>query len=56
MAYGGAMGYVPLREAIAEYLGAARAARCEASQVLMSLTGDTTDFQSLSWATWATSN
>src|ERR1700736_3799579 len=35
MAYGDAKGYVPLREAIAEYLGAARAVRCEPSQVLV---------------------
>jgi GntR family transcriptional regulator/MocR family aminotransferase len=35
LAYGDAKGYVPLREAIAEYLGAARAVRCEASQVLV---------------------
>lgn len=36
MAYGDAMGYMPLREAIAEYLGAVRAVRCEASQILVS--------------------
>jgi GntR family transcriptional regulator / MocR family aminotransferase len=35
MAYGDAKGYVPLREAIAEYLGAARALRCEPSQILV---------------------
>src|SRR3984893_15551405 len=35
MAYGDAKGYVPLREAIGEYLGAARAVRCEPSQVLV---------------------
>ena len=35
MAYGDAKGYEPLREAIAEYLGAARAVRCEPSQVLV---------------------
>jgi GntR family transcriptional regulator/MocR family aminotransferase len=35
MAYGNAMGYLPLREAIAEYLGAVRAVRCEASQILV---------------------
>src|SRR5580692_840147 len=35
MAYGDAKGYVPLREAIAEYLGAVRAVRCEPSQVLV---------------------
>jgi GntR family transcriptional regulator/MocR family aminotransferase len=35
MAYGDAKGYVPLREAIAEYLGAARAVRCEPSQILV---------------------
>jgi GntR family transcriptional regulator/MocR family aminotransferase len=35
MAYGYAMGYLPLREAIAEYLGMARAVRCDASQVLI---------------------
>lgn len=35
MAYGDAMGYLPLREAIAEYLGAARAVRCDASQIIV---------------------
>jgi len=35
MAYGDAMGYHPLREAIAEYLGAFRAIRCDASQILV---------------------
>ncbi len=35
MAYGDAMGYMPLREAIAEYLGAVRAVRCEPSQILV---------------------
>ncbi len=35
LAYGDAKGYMPLREAIAEYLGAARAVRCDASQVLV---------------------
>ena len=35
MAYGDAMGHLPLREAIAEYLGAARAVRCEASQIIV---------------------
>jgi GntR family transcriptional regulator/MocR family aminotransferase len=35
MAYGNAMGYVPLREAIAEYLGAFRAVRCDASQIMV---------------------
>jgi GntR family transcriptional regulator/MocR family aminotransferase len=35
MAYGDAIGYLPLREGIAEYLGAVRAVRCEASQVLV---------------------
>lgn len=35
MAYGDAMGYLPLREAIAEYLGTARGVRCEASQILV---------------------
>src|ERR1700727_270264 len=35
MAYGDAKGYTPLREAIAEYLGAARAVRCEPSQILV---------------------
>ncbi len=35
MAYGEAAGYAPLREAIAEYLGAARALRCEPSQILV---------------------
>ncbi|HMI50263.1 MAG TPA: PLP-dependent aminotransferase family protein [Candidatus Saccharimonadales bacterium] len=35
MAYGGAMGYLPFREAIAEYLGAVRGVRCEPSQILV---------------------
>jgi GntR family transcriptional regulator / MocR family aminotransferase len=35
MAYGDAMGYWPLREAIAEYLGTVRAVRCEPSQILV---------------------
>ena len=35
MAYGDTMGYLPLREAIAEYLGASRGVRCEASQILI---------------------
>lgn len=35
MAYGDAMGYMPLREAIAEYLGAVRAVRCKPSQILV---------------------
>jgi len=35
MAYGGAMGYLPFREAIAEYLGAVRGVRCDASQILV---------------------
>jgi GntR family transcriptional regulator / MocR family aminotransferase len=35
MAYGDAKGYAPLREAIAEYLGAARSVRCEPSQILV---------------------
>jgi GntR family transcriptional regulator / MocR family aminotransferase len=35
MAYGDAMGYLPLREAIAEYLGIVRTVRCEASQVVV---------------------
>ncbi len=35
MAYGDAMGYLPFREAIAEYLGVARAVQCDASQVLV---------------------
>jgi GntR family transcriptional regulator/MocR family aminotransferase len=35
MAYGDAMGYLPFREAIAEYLGAVRGVRCEASQILV---------------------
>jgi GntR family transcriptional regulator / MocR family aminotransferase len=35
IAYGDAMGYMPLREAIAEYLGAVRAVRCEPSQILV---------------------
>jgi GntR family transcriptional regulator/MocR family aminotransferase len=35
MAYNDAMGYLPLREAIAAYLGAVRAVRCEPSQILV---------------------
>jgi GntR family transcriptional regulator/MocR family aminotransferase len=35
MAYGDAMGRLRLREAIAEYLGAARGVRCEASQIMV---------------------
>ncbi len=34
MAYGDAMGYLPFREAIAEYLSTFRAVRCDSSQVL----------------------
>jgi len=33
MAYGDAMGYLPLREAIAHYLGTVRAVRCDPSQI-----------------------
>jgi len=35
MGYGDAMGYLPLREAIAEYLGAVRGVRCDASQIMV---------------------
>ena len=35
MAYNDAMGYLPFREAIAEYLGTVRAVRCEPSQILV---------------------
>ena len=35
MAYGDPAGYVPLREAVADYLRTARAVRCEADQVLI---------------------
>src|SRR5216684_697305 len=35
MAYGAAMGYMPFREAIAEYLGAVRGVRCVSSQILV---------------------
>lgn len=35
MAYGDAMGYLALREAIAEYLGMVRAVRCDASQIVI---------------------
>jgi GntR family transcriptional regulator / MocR family aminotransferase len=35
MAYGDAIGYLPLREAIAEYLGTVRALRCDPSQILI---------------------
>ncbi len=35
MGYSDAMGYLPLREAIGEYLGAARAVRCDPSQIMV---------------------
>jgi GntR family transcriptional regulator/MocR family aminotransferase len=35
MGYGDALGYPPFREAIAEYLGAFRAVKCHASQILV---------------------
>jgi GntR family transcriptional regulator/MocR family aminotransferase len=35
MAYGDAMGYLPFREAVAEYLGTVRGVRCESSQILV---------------------
>lgn len=35
MAYGGAMGYLPFRETIAEYLSTFRGVRCDASQILV---------------------
>ena len=35
MAYAGALGFEGLREAIAEYIGAVRGVRCEASQILV---------------------
>ncbi len=35
MGYGDAVGHLPLREAIAEYLGAARGVRCDASQIMI---------------------
>jgi GntR family transcriptional regulator/MocR family aminotransferase len=35
MAYAGAMGYAPFREAIAEYLGTVRGVRCDSSQILV---------------------
>ena len=35
MDYSDPMGYAPFREALAEYLGAARAVRCDASQVMV---------------------
>ncbi len=35
MAYGDAMGHLPFREAVAEYLGASRGVRCEPSQILV---------------------
>jgi GntR family transcriptional regulator/MocR family aminotransferase len=35
MAYGDAMGYLPFREAIAEYLGTVRGVRCDSSQILV---------------------
>jgi GntR family transcriptional regulator / MocR family aminotransferase len=35
LAHGDAMGYLPLRKAIAEYLGVTRSVRCDASQILI---------------------
>jgi GntR family transcriptional regulator/MocR family aminotransferase len=35
MAYGDPMGHLPFREVVAEYLGAARAVRCDASQIMI---------------------
>ena len=35
LTYGDAMGYLPFREAIAEYLGAFRGVRCEAAQIMI---------------------
>jgi GntR family transcriptional regulator/MocR family aminotransferase len=35
MGYADAMGYLPFREAISEYLGASRAVRCEVSQIMV---------------------
>jgi GntR family transcriptional regulator / MocR family aminotransferase len=35
MVYGNPMGFMPLREAIAEYLGTVRMVRCDASQILV---------------------
>jgi GntR family transcriptional regulator / MocR family aminotransferase len=35
MAYGNALGYLPFREAIAEYLGTFRGVTCDASQILV---------------------
>jgi GntR family transcriptional regulator/MocR family aminotransferase len=35
MGYGNTMGYLPFREALAEYLGAFRAVKCDASQILV---------------------
>jgi GntR family transcriptional regulator/MocR family aminotransferase len=35
LTYSSALGHLPFREAIAEYLGASRAVRCDASQVLI---------------------
>ncbi|RUL72201.1 PLP-dependent aminotransferase family protein [Dyella choica] len=35
MIYGSPMGYLPLREAIAEYLGTVRAVRCDATQIII---------------------
>ncbi len=35
MGYGDPMGYAPFREAVAEYLGAFRAVRCDASQIMV---------------------
>nr|WP_239538385.1 PLP-dependent aminotransferase family protein [Dyella mobilis] len=35
LVYSGSMGYLPLREAIAEYLGTVRSVRCDASQILI---------------------
>jgi DNA-binding transcriptional MocR family regulator len=43
MAYGDAMGYLPFREAIAEYLGAVRGLRCHSSPATSSARGECCD-------------
>lgn len=39
MGYGDPMGYGPFREALAEFLGAFRAVRCDASQIMVTTSG-----------------
>jgi GntR family transcriptional regulator/MocR family aminotransferase len=51
MAYGDTMGYLPFRHAIAEYLGAARAVRCNPEQVMV-ITGSQQGLQISAKVLW----